>query len=312
MNYFAALKIYNQGKGSYCSPKKGTPEHAAVLAIQRGGAAPAPSVAVAAMGSAMPPMPSKARIAELKAKGRALIAQRKADALAAMPKPKPPSATGVKMRRSRKTGSEVKLAIQKATDVSDPADPTGGGRGGLGIRMPRRKVKIAIPVADRPLPTTEFSRRAAPTTQFSSRSGQVQTIEFSTRTAAPSIPNMPTTQFSARSGTTSTTSVFSQPTATEEALPPSRGRMRLTDAIEGASATNIQNAIRARMARKELKERKAASTINNAMRNFLARSTARGRPAAQAREVKARADKAAYNKKLSKADALLSRLERGY
>lgn len=37
MKYFEALKKYNQGRDSYCSPKKGTPEHAAVVAIQKGG-----------------------------------------------------------------------------------------------------------------------------------------------------------------------------------------------------------------------------------------------------------------------------------
>ena len=143
MKYFEALKIFNQGKSSYCSPKKGTPDHAKVLAIQKG----------------TPPPPS------------------------AMP----PSATGVVMRKSRKTGSAVKMAVpKKAADADADADG-GGGMVGMKMRNTRKKVKIAVPVASRPLPTTQFSQRrpTMPTTQFSSRSGT---------------NNMPTTQFSTRGG----------------------------------------------------------------------------------------------------------------
>lgn len=237
MNYFTALKIYNQGRGSYCSPKKGTPEHAAVVAIQNGGAAPA-SAASAAAKSNMPPMPSKERIAELKAKGRALIAQRKADAaaaLAAMPKAKPPSATGVKMRRSRKTGSAVRMAVPKPeNDVSDPADPTGGGRGGMKMRNTRRKVKIAIPEASRPLPTTEFSRRSEPTTQFSSRAGiQMGTTLFSTRS----------------DGSGSVGSMFNQPTV--DASAPSKTR---DSGVLGKEAGKMINmALKGKIARNKMK-----------------------------------------------------------
>lgn len=233
MNYFAALKIYNQGRGSYCSPKKGTTEHAAVLAIQKGGggggaakkpsyadviSAPAPKKAAKAakakpsyadvismpkpakkkdtyadvisrpapakaakakptyaeviaqpkthmsysdvlmmpkankpsyadvlsmsrsgavsnapmprpeplpspfviptddnddtgagggiVGSAKPPMPSKARIAELKAKGRALIAQRKADAAAAAAAAAPAGVLG------KEAGKMINMALK--------------------------------------------------------------------------------------------------------------------------------------------------------------------------------------------------------
>ena len=197
MNYFAALKIYNQGRGSYCSPKKGTAEHAAVLAIQKGGGggggggaakpsyadvismpkpakaakakptyaeviaqpkthlsyadvlmmpkankpsyadvlsmsrsgavsnapmprpAPLPSPFViptddnddkgaggGIVGSAKPPMPSKARIAELKAKGRALIAQRKADAAAAAAAAAPAGVLG------KEAGKMINMALK--------------------------------------------------------------------------------------------------------------------------------------------------------------------------------------------------------
>jgi hypothetical protein len=295
MNYFTALKIYNQGRGSYCSPKKGTPEHAAVLAIQNGGAPPTATVGAAAAASGMPPMPSKARIAELKAKGRALIAQRKADAAAAaaaMPKAKPPSATGVKMRRSRKTGSAVKLAVPK-NDVSDPADPTGEGRGGIKMRNTRRKVKIAIPEASRPLPTTEFSRRNATTTQFSSRSGLEPTTQFSSRGGFQlgSVSNMGVSQFSTRSGGAG--NLLSQPAGDmigREEATPSRTRGKI----------------------EEVRQKAAASTINNAMKGFMARSIARGRPATQAKEKQARADQEAYNRQLSKADLILRRLGAGF
>lgn len=243
MNYFTALKIYNQGRGSYCSPKKGTPEHAAVVAIQNGGAAPAP--ASAAAKSNMPPMPSKERIAELKAKGRALIAQRKADAaaaLAAIPKAKPPSATGVKMRRSRKTGSAVKMAVPKPeNDVSDPADATGGGRGGIKMRNTRRKVKIAIPEASRPLPTTEFSRRAVPTTQFSSRAG----IQLG------SSSNMGTTQFSTRSdGSGSVGNIFNQ----SSVAAPAPSRTSDSGVLGKEAGKMINMALKGRIARKKMKE----------------------------------------------------------
>lgn len=223
MKYFEALKIYNQGRSSYCSPKKGTPEHAKVVAIQKGGgggaaakakpsyadvisapapkktakaakakpsyadvismpkpakkasakpavpsyadviSAPAPrksyadvlsapndspsyaSVISSSMRSSntsamplgqsmrgggaavisqsipqeiaipavfpvistvMPPMPSKERIAELKAKGRALIAQRKADAAAAAAAAAPAGVLG------KEAGKMINLALK--------------------------------------------------------------------------------------------------------------------------------------------------------------------------------------------------------
>lgn len=145
MKYFEALKIFNQGKSSYCSPKKGTSDHAKVLAIQKG----------------LPPPPS------------------------AMP----PSATGVVMRKSRKTGSDVKMAVPKKAADAD-ADG-GGGMVGMKMRNTRRKVKIAVPVADRPLPTTQFSRRkpTMPTTQFSSRGGNGDVLN--TRSGAVSNAPMP-------------------------------------------------------------------------------------------------------------------------
>lgn len=105
MKYFEALKIYNQGQSSYCSPKKGTAEHAKVLAIQRGEAPPV------------------------------------------APKPNPPSATGVKMRRGRKTGGDVSLAVPPPPPkVMAAAMAEAKARGGkLGLRMPRKAVKIGIP-----------------------------------------------------------------------------------------------------------------------------------------------------------------------
>ena len=226
MKYFEALKIYNQGRSSYCSPKKGTPEHAKVVAIQKGGgggaaakakpsyadviSAPAPKKAAKAakakpsyadvismpkpaksakpaipsyadiltapaprktyadvlsapndnpsyasvisssmrssntsgmpLGqsmrgggaavisqsipqeipiatdypvisqvvppSPMPPMPSKERIAELKAKGRALIAQRKADAAAALAAAAPAGVLG------KEAGKMINMALK--------------------------------------------------------------------------------------------------------------------------------------------------------------------------------------------------------
>jgi hypothetical protein len=42
MNYFDALKIYNEGKPAWCSPRRGTFEYKAVYAIMRGGAVSAP------------------------------------------------------------------------------------------------------------------------------------------------------------------------------------------------------------------------------------------------------------------------------
>lgn len=110
MKYIEALNIYNKGKSQYCHPRKGTAEHAAVLAIQKGNAPP--------------------------------------------PSAKPPSATGVVMRKSRKTGSAVKMAVPKTKD--EPVE----GSSGMRMRNTRKKVKVAIPVASRPLPTTQFSSRS--------------------------------------------------------------------------------------------------------------------------------------------------------
>lgn len=154
MKYIEALNIYNKGKSQYCHPRKGTPEHAAVLAIQRGGAA------------------------------------------APAPKAKPPSATSVKMRSTRKTGSAVKMAVPKAS--KEPNDENWVDVVGMKMKK-KRKVKVAIPEASRPLPTTEFSRRAAPITQFSSRSGGL-----------PMSLNMPVIQFSSRGSGMSASNVVSQ------------------------------------------------------------------------------------------------------
>jgi len=203
MNNFQALKEWNKDKGIYCSPKKGTKEHAEVLAIQKkaidNGSPIPPRKPRTKKEKSTPspvktPKPSPERIKELKEKGKALIAKRKADAVAVLQgaiKRKivsvpssslgTPSATSVKIRKNRKTGSSVKLAVPKSTNVPDEdyVDIT------TGMKMKRRKVKIAVPVADRPLPTTSFSKRQSTTTQFSSRSGN---------------SNMPLTQFSSRSG----------------------------------------------------------------------------------------------------------------
>jgi hypothetical protein len=135
------------------------------------------------------------------------------------------------------------MAVPKM-DVSDPADPTGGGRGGIKMRNTRRKVKVAIPVASRPLPTTEFSRRAAPTTQFSSRGG----LQLGT------VANMPITQFSTRSGGAGTTNVMTIPT-TDEPQPPS--------GVLGKEAGKMINmALKGALARRRLKEAEKQRTFD--------------------------------------------------
>jgi hypothetical protein len=122
MKYLEALKVFNKNK-EWCSPRKGTADHAKVMLIMRGNNAPLPSSSATSMattkspsvksassatrapsiksnvaqGSSIqsfkaqtipkppkPPKPSPARVKELKAKGKALIAQRKADATAVL------------------------------------------------------------------------------------------------------------------------------------------------------------------------------------------------------------------------------------
>lgn len=38
LTYIEALKLYNAGSKQWCNPRKGTPQHAAVLKIMRDGA----------------------------------------------------------------------------------------------------------------------------------------------------------------------------------------------------------------------------------------------------------------------------------
>lgn len=40
MKYFEALKIYNDGKPTWCSPRKGTNDYKKVIAIMEGMSAP--------------------------------------------------------------------------------------------------------------------------------------------------------------------------------------------------------------------------------------------------------------------------------
>jgi hypothetical protein len=203
MKYVEALKIYNQGKSQYCHPRKGTPEHAAVLAIQRGGAAPAPA------------------------------------------KAKPPSATSVKMRSTRKTGSAVKMAVPKASK-----EPNDENWVDVGMKMKRkRKVKVAIPEASRPLPTTEFSRRAAPTTQFSSRSAGL-----------PMSLNMPVIQFSSRGAGASASNVVSQ--SLNENIPDD-----IPAGVLGKEAGKMINmALKGAIARRRLKEAEKQMTFDILLR----------------------------------------------
>ena len=177
MNYFQALKEWNKkhNGGIYCSPKKGTKEHEEVLAIQK-----------KAIDNGSPIPPRKPRTKKEKSTPTPKIvppAPAPVSVSVSRSSLKSPSATAVKIRKNRKTGSSVKLAVPKSTNIADDdyEDMT------TGMKMKRRKVKIAVPVADRPLPTTSFSKRKStlPSTQFSSRHGN---------------SNMPLTQFSSRSG----------------------------------------------------------------------------------------------------------------
>ena len=119
MKYLEALKVFNKNK-EWCSPRKGTADHAKVMLIMKGNNTQLPSSSATSMattkspsvksatrapsiksnvaqGSSIqsfkaqtipkppkPPKPSPARVKELKAKGKALIAQRKADATAVL------------------------------------------------------------------------------------------------------------------------------------------------------------------------------------------------------------------------------------
>jgi hypothetical protein len=179
MNYFQALKEWNKGKGIYCSPKKGTKEHAEVLAIQKGGSANAP--ATSSPATSRKTKKTSTRLPDL---------PQMTPAPAKSSPPKPPSATAVKMRKTRKTGSSVKLAVPKANKETGDENWVD-----VGMKMKRKKkVKVAIPIADRPLPTTQFSSRATPIIQFSKRAETEPITMFSSRGG---VLNMPITQNSA-------------------------------------------------------------------------------------------------------------------
>lgn len=63
-------------------------------------------------------------------------------------------------------------AKSRAKSSSMSASPAPAGM--KGMKMTRaRKVKIAVPVADRPLPTNQFSSRPVATTTFSKRAGNI-------------------------------------------------------------------------------------------------------------------------------------------
>jgi hypothetical protein len=207
MNYFQALKEWNKkhNKGIYCSPKKGTKEHEEVLALQK-----------KAIENGSPIPPRKPRTKKEKIEKSPNI-NPPAPVSVSVPRSslKSPSATAVKIRKDRKTGSSVKLAVPKSTNVPDDdyEDMT------TGMKMKKRKVKIAVPVADRPLPTTSFSKRKSntPTTQFSSRHGN---------------SNMPLTQFSSRGGGGASIISQSVPTisfSTQTDLPQSEEKPKMMD-----------------------------------------------------------------------------------
>lgn len=203
MKYIEALNIYNRGKSQYCHPRRGTPEHAAVLAIQKGNAPP--------------------------------------------PSAKPPSATGVVMRKSRKTGSAVKMAVPKTKD--EPVE----GSSGMRMRNTRKKVKVAIPVASRPLPTTQFSSRAAtlPTTQFSSRAIALPITQFSSR----SLVGSGGVGVGAGVGGSVGVAIIGQPSL--------RAGLDGSDGVLGLQArTIIQGAMKASLARKRLKEAEKQRTFD--------------------------------------------------
>ena len=220
MNYFQALKEWNKGKNIYCSPKKGTKEHAEVLAIQKKGSSADTTSPVKSSPKPKPKKEKSTPLPNLPQLTPPVISVPRSSS-------KAPSATAVKMRKNRKTGSAVKLAVPKSTNVPDEdyVDIT------TGMKMKRKKVKVAIPVADRPLPTTEFSKRkpTMPTTEFSSRSGNT---------------NMPLTQFSSRGG--GGASIISQSVSNETSAP---------SGVLGKEAGKMINmAIKGKLARKRMAE----------------------------------------------------------
>jgi hypothetical protein len=66
-----------------------------------------------------------------------------------------------------------------------PAPVPASAPSGMKMRNTRKKVKIGVPVADRPLPTTQFSSRATPVTTFSSRGITGPVTSFSSRGKTP-------------------------------------------------------------------------------------------------------------------------------
>jgi len=73
-----------------------------------------------------------------------------------------------------KSVNSMKNMRAKSRPKSAPAVSAPAPAGMKGMKMRKStKVKIAVPVAERPLPTNQFSSRGVPTTTFSKRTGKV-------------------------------------------------------------------------------------------------------------------------------------------
>jgi hypothetical protein len=119
MNYFDALRIYNEGKPAWCSPRRGTFEYKAVMAIMKGTAVSPPKKDsdAGSMSMSMSPAPVKPK--------RKYTRKPKATAPAPAPSPAP-----------KKRGRPPKICYDKDGNIihktpRKPRLPTQTGKTGM-------------------------------------------------------------------------------------------------------------------------------------------------------------------------------------
>jgi len=127
MNYFDALKKYNSGRQAWCSPRKGTAEYTAVMAIMKGGSGAGGTHA--AMDAPKPK--------------RKYVRKAKADLMDDMPAAKP----------KRKYVRKAKPAAAGGSFNMSLANATKAAMGGMAMPKPKRKyVRKAKPPTMSPAP----------------------------------------------------------------------------------------------------------------------------------------------------------------
>lgn len=182
MKYLEALKVFNKGK-EWCSPRKGTPDHAKVMLIMKGNNTQLPSSSATSMATTKSPSVKSATKSSTKAPSiKSNVAQGSSIKVVSRPKsaparirkattPKPKSATPTSIRSSLKgVRNAIYSANKSKTESEDPAS-------GVSVRSSLRKMRQSL--FDSNLSKTESSSTGVSSIPDISASSSLTQVEKS-------------------------------------------------------------------------------------------------------------------------------------